>query len=102
MNAQDIPNNPYSAEALQRRLSQTKSPSKVIDVSSLALASKPIEDAATKSDGDDGKSLQIVLGHRIGEPDQLRLVTKLFAVEQFSNQNNVAGTVATTISMTQK
>ncbi|KAG4073519.1 hypothetical protein HA402_000743 [Bradysia odoriphaga] len=71
MNAQvDIPNNPYSAEALQRRLSQTKSPSKVIDIN-LALAAKPIEldeDVTTKADN--GKPLQIVLG--AGEPDQLR------------------------------
>lgn len=74
MNAQDIPNNPYSAEALQRRLSQTKSPTKVIDIS-LALAAKPIEDLTPKSEEDHGKPLQIVLGHRIGEPDQIRLVT---------------------------
>ncbi|XP_037046730.1 uncharacterized protein LOC119081716 isoform X2 [Bradysia coprophila] len=71
MNAQvDIPNNPYSAEALQRRLSQTKSPSKVIDIN-LALAAKSIEldeDVTTKADN--GKPLQIVLG--AGEPDQLR------------------------------
>lgn len=76
MNAKvDIPNNPYSAEALQRRLSQTKSPSKVIDIN-LALAGKPVEvvqDVTTKADN--GKPLQIVLG--AGEPDQLRSVCRI-------------------------
>ncbi len=71
MNAQDIPNNPYSAEALQRRLSQTKSPTKVIDIN-LALAAKSIDDTPTTAEADNGKPLQIILG--AGEPDQLRLV----------------------------
>lgn len=69
MNAQDIPNNPYSAEALQRRLSQTKSPTKVIDIN-LALAAKPIDDPSTTPVVENGKPMQIVLG--AGEPDQLR------------------------------
>lgn len=69
MNAQDIPNNPYSAEALQRRLSQTKSPTKVIDIN-LALAAKPNDDLSTKPAVENGKPMQIVLG--AGEPDQLR------------------------------
>ncbi|KAJ6643313.1 hypothetical protein Bhyg_08273 [Pseudolycoriella hygida] len=69
MNAQDIPNNPYSPEALQRRLSQTKSPSKVIDIG-LSLASKPNEDLSPKTDIESGKPIQIVLG--AGEPDHMR------------------------------
>lgn len=70
MNAQDIPNNPYSAEALQRRLSQTKSPTKVIDIN-LALAPKSMDDLNMNADVEkNGKPIQIVLG--AGEPDQLR------------------------------
>lgn len=70
MNARDIPNNPYSREALQRRLSQ-KSPTKIIDIN-LALAAKTIEDASLKPEIEAGKPLQIILG--AGEPDHLRFV----------------------------
>lgn len=74
MNAQDIPNNPYSREALQRRLSQ-KSPTKIIDIN-LALAAKTIDDVSLKPENkpevENGKPLQIILG--AGEPDHLRLV----------------------------
>lgn len=73
MNAEDIPNNPYSAEALNRRLSQ-KSPTKVIDIS-LALAAKSIDDPSINPESENGKPLQIVLG--AGEPDHLRLVLQL-------------------------
>lgn len=71
MNAEDIPNNPYSKEALQRRLSQTKSSTKVIDIN-LALAAKSIDDPSINPESENGKPLQIVLG--AGEPDHLRLV----------------------------
>lgn len=69
MNAEDIPNNPYSAEALQRRLSQTKGSTKIIDIN-MALAAKPADDLSSKPEVENGKPLQIVLG--AGEPDQLR------------------------------
>lgn len=71
MNAQDIPNNPYSAEALQRRLSQTKNPSKVIDITRY----HSIDESSTKPEVENGKPLQIILG--AGEPDHLRLVILL-------------------------
>lgn len=70
MNAKDIPNNPYSAEVLQRRLSQ-KSPTKVIDIN-LALAAKSLDDVSLNPENGDGKPIQIVLG--AGEPDHLRYV----------------------------
>lgn len=74
MNAEDIPNNPYSAEALQRRLSQTKNPSKIIDINLELARAKSIDDPSTKPDAENGKPLQIVLG--AGEPDHMRLVLK--------------------------
>lgn len=77
INAEDIPNNPYSKEALQRRLSQTKGSTKVIDIN-LALASKSIDDLSAQPEVENGKPLQIVLG--AGEPDQLRFVFCNFLV----------------------
>lgn len=76
-NAQNIPNNPYSAEALQKRLSNSGLYKGGVDVSNLtAQMEKNNNDSddvdATDSDrsSSSGKPLQIVLG--AGKPDHMR------------------------------
>lgn len=70
-NAIDFPNNPYSPEALQRRLSQT-SPNRTVDVERLAakFEANTMNTEMSSKPAPNGKPLKVVLGE--GKPDQIR------------------------------
>lgn len=70
-NAIDLPNNPYSPEALQRRLSQT-SPSRAVDVERLAAkfeANMKDNESSVEAATMEHRP-KVVLGER--KPDQTR------------------------------
>lgn len=68
-NAIDLPNNPYSPEALQRRLSQT-SPSRTVDVERLAAKFEAKTKQNETKPVSVSKPVKVILGE--GQPDQIR------------------------------
>lgn len=80
-NAVDLPNNPYSAEALQRRISQTNQ-NRFLDMERLASKASTAELKPTAANMP-GKPIKVILGGH--QPDPVRFVCSLSLLNNISN-----------------